>query len=483
MVERVRVNKARTSSSITRVTGYQMPALSPMKEMGHSGTAVYAGFIQTKEKSAEWVGRSRWITISEILANVSIVAAGLRHFLNLISRPAWSVIPASDSDAESVMYAEFVEDVLHDMETPLSRVVKRAANYQFVGFGVHEWTAKRREDGHIGFQDIEPRPQYTIERWEIDENTGKVDGVWQRSPQNNKLLGLPRSKILYLVEDTFTDSPEGLGMARNLAEPYNRLKQFLELEARTFERDLRGIPIGRIPLTKLREAVAANKISKEKAEELISAMQNFVELQVKQSDTGVMLDSQPYESVAADGPKVSNVMQWGLDLLQGSANGLQELSNAIDRLQREMARVLGTEHLMMGDQGGNRALSMDKSRNLYLMANSVLGTIVDGFEKDVVDPLWMLNAYPDDKKPSLIAEDVSFKDIELITSSLKDMAAAGAILDPNDPAIDDVRDFLGISRPGERNDVMPDSMETDNELETETTKRNRSRVRVNGHIH
>ena len=474
MVKRItkqsRTRRGTTSrgGASTRPVGLQMPKMTPTREMGHSGTAIYAGFVQSKESSSSWTGRTRWITTSEILANISIVAAGLRHFLNLVARPQWSVVPVSDSDPEAVRLAEFVEDVLHDMRTPLARSVRRAGTYQFHGFGIQEWTAKRRKDGLIGFDDLEVRPQFTIERWDVDENTGKVLGVWQRSPQTNRLLGLPRSKVLYLVEDTFTDSPLGLGLARNLAEPYDRLKKYLELELRTFERDLRGIPIGRVPLTKLREAVENGDLTEAQATEMIQAMTNFVEVEVKGSNTGAMLDSQPYESTAADGPKISNVMQWGLELLQGTSNGLPELAKAIDRLQREMARIIGTEHLMMGgDQQGNRALSEDKSRNLYLIANSVLSNITDGFEKDILEPLWMLNGFPEEKRPGLIAEDVAFKDVEQITASIRDMASAGAIIDPTDPAIDDVRDLLGVSRPGKTDEAIIESTATENSEELE----------------
>jgi len=296
-------------------TGAPLPNVRPTKEQGVSGTAIYAGFVQTKEKSSEWRGRERYRISSDIVANISIVAASVRHFLNLIAHPKWAVVPSDDNDPEAVMLAEFLEDVLHDMKTPFNRVVRRAATYQFHGFGVQEWIAKKRPDGLIGLKNIESRPQHTIERWSVSAN-GEVEGVWQRSPQDGTLYGLPRNKSLYLVEDTFTDSPEGLGIFRNLLEPYNRLKQYLALEARAFERDLRGTPIGRAPLQKLREMVDQGQIDQDTADRLIKGLQDFTELQVKESNTAAILDSQPYESVAADGPKVSGVMQWGLELLQ-----------------------------------------------------------------------------------------------------------------------------------------------------------------------
>lgn len=433
--------------------GKLMPRVTPMKEMGGSGTAIFGGFISRKDSATGWYGKQRYEISSAIVSNISIVAASVRHFLNLIAKPKWKVVPTSDKDPQAREIAEFIEDVLANMETPLPAVVRRAGTFQFHGFGIQEWTAVKRPDGRIGLRSIESRPQHTIERWEVADN-GSVLGVWQRSPQTNALLGIPRSKFVYAVDDTFTDSPEGLGIFRQLLEPYQRLKALLDLETRTFERDLRGIPVGRAPLAELRKAVEAQEITEDEAKTWITAMKDFIETQVKDSETAVLLDSQPFTSVDNTGEKISSLLQWSVDLLQGSANGLAELNTAIDRIQREMARIIGTEHLMMGDQGGNRALATDKSRNLYLVGNAVLNTLTTTFDQDVIRTIVALNGFPEELTPWFQAEDVSFKDVEQITTAMRDMATAGAVLSPDDPAIDDVRDLLGVSRPVPMEDGM-----------------------------
>jgi len=439
---------------LTAVTGQTVPRIAPFKEMGTGGTAIYGGLVRTFERSSKWTGTEKYRTASEIATNVSIVAASVHHFLNLLGHPQWTVKPAEVDgkvSPEAEKAAQFVEDVMHDMATTWPRIVRRAGMYRFHGFGLQEWTAKKRDDGQIGFADIEGRPQHTVDRWEVDEN-GVVTGVWQRHPMTGVVLGLPRGKLVYLVEDTLTDSPEGLGMFRHLAEPYERFKTYLELEARAFERDLRGTPIGRAPISLLQQMVKDGKLTKDQAQGLIDDLKNFVQLEMKQSDTSLVLDSVPYQSQAADGLKIAGAMQWGIDLLQGNGAGLAELNVAIDRLQREMARILGTESLMMGDQGGNRALAVDKSRNLYLIANAVLDNIAAAFDRDILIPLWKLNGFDDALKPTFVPEDVTFKDVAEVTAALRDMATAGAVLSPDDPVIDDVRDLLGVSRQPERSE-------------------------------
>jgi len=420
---------------------------------GVSGTAIYAGYPVQREKSAKWVGQQRYTTSAELVLNTSIVAAGVHYFLNLIAHPEWTVRPAkkdakgkdiSESKAAREV-AELVESAMHEMQTSWPRVVRRTAMYRFHGFGVQEWWAKKKPDGTIVFGDVEPRPQFTIERWDVDAS-GAVTGVYQRSPHDGRIIGLPREKLIYMVDDTLTDSPEGIGIFRHLAEPYERLMGFQTLEVRAFERDLRGTPIGRAPITMINRAVASGEITKDEGNAIVNHLTNFVQTEIKKSDTGVILDSMIYETQNATGIGMTGTPQWGIDLLSGSAAGLSELGSAIDRVQREMARIIGTENLMMGDQGGNRALAADKSRNLYLIANAVLTSIATTYETDFISPIMDLNGIDEELKPSFEVEDVSFKDVMEVTNALATMAKAGMVLSPDDPVNDDVRDLLGVSR-------------------------------------
>lgn len=447
--------------------GRPVPSVKPMSEQGVSGTSVISGFVVAPEKSPKWIGSEKYRTASEIVTNVSIVAAGVHHFLNLVARPAWSVVPADDESEEAKELAEFVEEVIHDMESPWARVVRRSGMYRFYGFNIQEWTAKKRDDGRIGFKDIEVRPQSTIEEWSIDED-GTILGAWQRHPNTGQMLGLPRKKIIYIVEDTLSDSPEGLGVFRHMAEPYERLKQYQALEARGFERDLRGTPVGRVPITLINQAVTDGILKQAEADALIRGMEDFVKLQVKQSDTGIILDSMPYETESADGTRFASQQQWGLDLLRGEAAGLSELNESINRINREMARIIGVEHLLLGESVGSRSLSEDKSKNLALLANGVLNTITASYDADVIGPLWTLNNFPEELKPHFATEGVEFKDAAAITAALRDMATAGAVLDPTDEVINDIRDLLGVSRAPEPTPMALGALGRDDEGEPMT---------------
>lgn len=435
----------------TAITTARTPA-RPYSEQGVAGFSISGGYVQAPEKNPDVAGPNRWHTAADLLTNISIIAASVRYSLNLISHPKWKAVPPSDKQ-EAKDLAEFVEEVINGADTSWSRIVRRAGTYRYHGFGVHEWVAKKRDDGRIGLQSVEVRPVHTISKWDVDENGG-VLGVIQNSPQTGREIYLPRQKLVYLVDDALTDRPDGMGWFRHLADPSQRLRRYLKLETMGFERDLSGIPVGRAPVQRINQLVKDGKITQKQATEMLDSLKDFVALKAKESNTGLVLDSEPFKTKNETGETFSNVMQWGLELITGDSKSVEQLGKAIMRLETDMALIMGTESMLVGRDGqGSRALSEDKSRNLYLTSNAALGDMAEAFDRDIVTMIWTMNGFPDELRPKLTVEDVAFKDAESVARTLADMAQAGAVLHPNDPAINDVRGLLGISEAEELDDA------------------------------
>lgn len=418
---------------------------SAFKNIGAPGTAIYGGYIQEIEKSSALMGREKYRTYSDILANTSIVAAGTRYFLNLLAKSTWKVQPADDS-AEAVAIAEKIEMIMDSMDTPWHRVIRRAGMYRFYGFSMQEWTAKKLPDGTIGYADIAPRPQITIERWETDD-AGRVTGVVQRSPQDSQDIYIPRGKLIYIVDDTINDSPEGLGLFRHIVQDSKTLARFEQLEAFGYETDLRGVPIGKAPYAELQKLVEGGEISQADADAIVKPLQDFISNHIKSPSLGLILDSITYQS-EDDASTPSIVPQWGIELMRTSAGNNTEaaIANAIERLNQNIARVLGIEGLLLGSTNyGSQALSSDKSHSFALIVDGTLKELTESFRKDFLDPIFELNGWDPNLKPRFKTDANQYRDITKITEALKDMAAAGAPLPVNDPAINEIRSLLGLS--------------------------------------
>lgn len=419
--------------------------VGPTETAGVHGFNIVGGYLTPEEIEKKLTGQEKYKTYANLLANVSIVGASVRYFLNLIARSQWK-FEAAEADTDG-RFAELAEAILtDDPATPWHRVVRRSAMYRMYGFSFQEWTARRHEDGHLTLADIAPRPQKTIERWDVNAE-GKVQGVVQRDPIGQQELYLPRAKLCYLVDDTLSDSPDGLGILRHLATPGEQLSRFEQLEGFGYETDLRGIPIGRAPLAELRDAVEQGRMSESERQTLEKHIRNFITNHIKQPNQGLLLDSMTYQTIDDKGTP-SSIPKWDLKLLTGGSTGHEAIAKAIDRKSREIARLLGTESLLLGDgEGGSRALSRDKTQNLWLMVDGSLLELAEAYDQDLLDPVWKLNGWPDEMKPSMSHESVQFKDIDQITAALNDMAKAGAQLAPDDPAIEEVRTLLGLSPP------------------------------------
>lgn len=415
--------------------------IKPRREQGAPGFSVIGGFLQSKERNPRLIGEQKFITASDILANVPIVAAGVKYFVNLLASPEWKVEPVDDTD-EAKEAVDFVYSAMYGMEASWARTIRRSGMYKFYGFGVQEWTAYRRDDGRVAYKSIETRPQFTIDRWDIDPTTGRVRGFWQRSPHDSSEYYIPRGKTIYLVDDTLTDSPDGFGWLRHLAEPADRYMEYQRIEGSGFERDFRGVPVGRAPLAEIEAAVEAGEITRAAADGITGGLSKFIQMRNKSTNTGLLVDSSTYTSVSDTGTSTTSVPKWDIELLTGSSAGIEHVGNAIKRLEFVMSTVLGTEGLLIGAEGGSRALSEDKSRNLYLNVNATLNDIAESYEKDFIDPLWTLNGLNNRLKPTLRVEDVSFRSVDDVTKALADLARAG--LTPDDEATNFVRGMLGL---------------------------------------
>ncbi len=418
--------------------------VAPTDTAGTPGTAIFGGFVIDEEKDPNLSSREeRYKTYSEILANTSIVAAGTRYFLNLIAKAEWTFVPA-EGHLEGEKFAELAKEMLtEDPRTSWHRVVRRAAMYRFYGFSIQEWTAKRRDDGLITFEDIAPRAQLTIERWDVDE-TGMVLGMLQRSPQTQEELYIPRTKTLYMVDDTLSDSPEGLGLFRHLVSSASRLARYEQLEGFGFETDLRGVPVGRGPFTELASMVEAGTISQAQRTQIEAPLRKFIGNHVKTAKLGILLDSITYESKDEAG-RASSAKQWDVELLKSSGTSFAENAAAIERLNRELARVLGVEQLLLGAGAqGSFALSRDKTAAFFLLVDAALNEVKETVEDDLLVRLWELNGFPVDAMPKISTEAIRFTDVEQVAAVLRDVATAGAPIDINDPIINEVRRLMGM---------------------------------------
>lgn len=437
----------------------------PTQTVGTSMSGYGAGETYYADRNLSLNGSQRWDKFEDMLRDIAIVAAGARLFLNVLANAVWQVVPPDDlNDNELAVaegYAEQAYDMLFDMITSWSTVVKKTAMFRLMGFSLLEWTAKKRPDGAIGLLDIGHRPQRTITKWVRDTN-GTVTGVKQRVLGRSE-VEIPRAKLVYAVDDTFTDEPEGLGLFRHLAATVERLRIYQQLEETGFTTDLRGIPIARAPLGELQAEVhnagPPNSEPRAKAESrrqrMLQPLREFIEKHIRNKETGALLPSDTFSGKNTDGGTApSAVPKWGLELLNGDSQSFEAIAAAIKEAKQDLARILGTEHLLLGADGtGSLALARSKVGTFLTMCTGTLYDLVEVYDRDILEPLAELNGWEEHLRPQMAVNEISDRDIEQVMVALRDLATAGCPMMPGDPAEGEVYEMLGLTAPPERSEA------------------------------
>ena len=417
------------------------------KPHGVTGSVAYLGesYDDIDERNHKLVAERKYETYINMLVNVSVVAASVRYFLNLTAKSEWTFEPSkADTDGK---YAKLAEEMLmKDSLTSWHRVIRRMALYRFYGFSLQEFTLRRRPDGVITLDNVANRPQSTIKEWFYDSTKQNILAVRQEAPVTGERFIIPRAQLLYIVDDTISDNPSGLGLLRHIVAAAEALKRYEQLEGVGFESDLRGIPIGFAPLTRLAEMVKAGSITDAQRLQIEGPLREFLKNHVKTTKLGLLLDSHPYFSLD-EASRPSTSKQWDMELLQNSSTSLEALARTIQRLNREIARVLGTEQLMLGEENaGSFALSMDKTQSFTLLVEGALKEMRESVKRDILTTIWALNGWPEDTIPTPKTESTTYRDVKDIAEALNKIAQAGVKLTPDDPAIQEFRELLGMSK-------------------------------------
>lgn len=425
--------------------------VKPTDTVGTSGTAIFGGYIQSREKNPDLQGQKQFETFSDNVVNNATVGAVVRRSLDLIAGAKWKLVPPKDLEGEaSIAQAENIASTVEMLlfkrmkSTPWHRVTRKTASFRLIGFSIQEPTAVKYDDGLIGWAEIAARPQQTIERWDVDPETGQVVGVTQRSPQTFAELYLPRTKMVYAHDDSLTDSPAGVGLFRHTAESVRTLKVLEQLEGNGFQSDIAGTPIGRVPLDYLNKQVGKNGFTAADRDRAVAGIRNIVENHLVNPKLGLMLDSATYPNV--DGSPGA-VPMFGFELASATGKNLAALDVAINRKCREIARVFSAEFMLMGGDGaGSLAQHRDKTAAYAQSLNALLTELAWTYDLDVIAPLCRLNGWPEELWPELVPDPIQFEDVALAVQAIQGMATAGATLDPEDEIIDDIRESLGQRR-------------------------------------
>ncbi|MDB4725903.1 hypothetical protein OAF54_00610 [bacterium] len=419
------------------------------KVLGVAGDNTYNGQIRADEFLPELRGKKAIRKYREMRDNDSTIGAVMYATEQVLRDVDLKVMPANDS-TEAKKEAEFVESVLDDMDHTLDDHIAESLSNLSYGFAWFEVIYKRRNgptersdkkrskysDGRMGVRKIAIRAPWTISRFDVDQQTGDVKGIYQDGSGYNNSNYIPTRKSLYYRTTTINGDPAGRSILRNAYTSYEYVNNLQSIEAIAVERELAGIPVARIPAEYLSGDATATQSG------FVNNLQSILR-DVKFNEQGYIIlpsDTYPDKDGAPTNQKLVDV-----ELMSSSGSRNIDIDPIVRRYQHDIARSVLSEFLMLG--GGNTgsyALSKSKT-DLFLRAlESYIQAIVDVLNKQLVERLWELNGLNYDLMPQVVAGDVAPHDLREIAGFLRNLNGADINVSDHPEVIQDLMDIAEL---------------------------------------
>lgn len=397
--------------------------------LGIGGIHTYTGDIRADEFLRELKGRRAIRKYREMRDNDSIVGAVMYAIEQVLRDVEYQVIPSDESE-KAVKEAEFVKSVIEDMDHSFDDHISEALSCLSFGFSVFEVVYKRRvgpnmkdpkrkskyTDGRLGIRKIASRAQWTVEEFDVDRITGETLGVRQQKSFTDMDCYIPSWKMVHYRTITTNNDPSGRSILRNAYKSYTFLNNLQSIEAIAVERELNGVPVGRMPAEYLAENATDEQVALRNAFEKVLR-------DLKNNEQGfALLPSDLYVNVNGE-PTSQRLMDIELITSNGSRN--VDIDPIIRRYQHDIARSMMAEFLMLGSQeGGSYALSKSKTDLFQKSLNSYINSIYDVVNKQIIERLWELNGLDYSLMPKIVPGDVSKHDLKELGAYLRNLNGA-----------------------------------------------------------
>lgn len=436
---------ARKGVKITKLRKAKNPNRAPTENigatLGTSGLRRSGGQV-LEEFHRRLAGRRENETFREMRDNSPIVGAALLIWESLMLQADWPIeAPVSNPTPEQIRVRDFVRGARDDMRHPFSFHLMEAFTSLPFGWAYCETTYKVRDgdnskfdDGMLGWDDIALRGQNTLDRWEWDEESGCLEGMWQTdlwAPNRNGHAFIPTTKAVHYRVRPEKDNPQGRSILRPGYRPYYMIKRLEEVEAIGIERDMAGLPIIEAPAEVVDPA----------APPALQAIRQMLEKLVQD----IRIDERMGAVIPAELDEDGKPTGYKLRLLTTGGRNSDAVHKAITRHETRLAMSLLAQFLLLGQQSavGSFALASSGTNTLSIALGAFMDMIADVFTHQAINRLCALNGFPPETWPVLTHGDVETPPLAEFAQFLTAAGSQGFLT--NDDAVQDrIRQWLGL---------------------------------------
>ena len=411
--------------------------------LGVAGDNTRTGQIRADEFIPELRGKNAIRKYREMRDNDSTIGAVMYAAEQVLRDVKIKVEPANDTE-EAKREADFVESIFDDMDHSLDDHIAESLSSLSYGFAWFEVVYKRRvgptqrspkknskyTDGRLGVRKIACRAPWTVSRFDVEDKSGDVLGIYQDVGYGSGKHYIPTTKSLYYRTTVLNGDPSGRSILRNAYSSYVYLNNLQSIEAIAVERELAGIPIARIPSEYLSSDASAAQSG------FVGNLQQILR-DVKFNEQGYIIT--PSDTYPDKDGSPTNIRLVDIELMSSNGNRNVDIDPIVRRYQHDIARSVLSEFLMLGG-GNNGSYALSKSKtDLFLRAlESYIQAIVDVLNKQLVERLWQLNGLNYDLMPCIKAGDVAPHDLREISGFLRNLNSADITVSDHPEVIQDL---------------------------------------------
>lgn len=308
--------------------------------VGSSGVQIYGGYF-TEEYLQILRGKLGSKQYDEMHRSDAQVTMLLSAIQNPIKAGNWE-LEAFSQDAKFVLQKEFVEHCLKEQID--FEVFKHEAltmpKYGFVIFEmINNVIVNHPKFGtYNGLRALAFRSQKTIERWDLERQTGKLLGVEQYVYSDvGDNVYIPGEFLIVITNQKEGDNYEGISALRSMYGPWLRKNLYLKLAAIGLEKYAVGTPLGTIPA------------GKEKDDEVAAFKQTLSSFS-------------SHEAAYITRPE-----GWAIEILKSEFDA-QKVKELIIMENTEMVNAVVANFLVLGMNGGGGAYALGSDLSDFFMA-------------------------------------------------------------------------------------------------------------------
>src|SRR5215831_2522234 len=390
-------------------------SVPPMIELGVTGVKRVSGYVD-EEFLPALRGRNAVKVYREMSSNDSMVGALMFAIDKLIREIEWKVLPA-DQGQENVAAQEFLESCMEDMSDPWDGFIGEVLSMLVYGWSWHEIVYKKRmgpwqtdprkrskySDGLIGWRKIPIRAQETLLRWSFDE-TGGVRAMIQMAP--------PIEKSILFRTAIAKGNPEGLSLLRTAYRSWYFKKRLEEFEAIGVERDLAGMPVGKVPADYLNAAKGTPQAK------TVDAFRKMVRGVRRDENEGLVLPVQ-YD------PDTKQPL-FDFELMSSGGTRQFDTNTIISRYEQRILMSVLADFILVGHEDtGSYSLHTDKTGIFRTALNTIAKSIADTLNRYAVPRLFAVNGWKLDELPRFEPTNVDPPALDQLAAFISATAGAG----------------------------------------------------------